>query len=103
MVNRAALNAAELLRALKDNPGLKLKDFCAHTGLSQHFMEQIGLKLVKAKIISSKKGPGGGYSLAKETVSVVELLDVFTVTKKLSAEDELSRQIVKALTPITVV
>jgi Rrf2 family protein len=104
MINRSVQHAALLLSSLKQRPGLTLKELCAETGISRHFMEQIGLRLVRAGLIESKRGPGGGYSLAKEEVSLAEILTIFSGKKKLLENDhELTKRVLEAISPINVI
>ncbi len=103
MINQSIINAAYLLRALKEKPGTKLKAFSQEMELSLQYMEQIGRKLLKADIISSKRGPGGGYSLKKEKISILDLVLIFTDEKKVLAKNDYSIAIVKALHSIPVI
>lgn len=100
MVSQQVLNASTLLRALKSDPGMKLREFCASKKLSKHFMEQIGRRLVQSKIILSKRGPGGGYVLNREEVSVAELVKLFKTVK--STKDPLVVKTMNALSEINV-
>lgn len=100
MINQQVLNATTLLRALKDEPGIKLKDFCDSKKLSKHFMEQIGRKLVQSKIIISRRGPGGGYILNRKEVSLSELVKLFKTIK--STKDPLVVKTMNALNEINV-
>lgn len=99
MFNTQILNAAVLLKELKGKNDLKLKVFCAERALSQHYMEQIGRRLVIAKLIKSRKGPGGGYRLAKEEISLADLVRTF---KPLKTKDPLTTKALKALAEINV-
>jgi len=101
MINSSVLNAASLLKALRDKPGMKLRDFCDQEGFSLSYMEQIGRKLRVAGIVLTKKGPGGGYVLKQQNVSLMELLNIF-MGSKLNTKNDLDAQIVKSLTEITV-
>lgn len=99
MLTKQVLNAAMLLCELKDNPGIKLIDFCDDKKLSKHFMEQIGRRLVEAKIIISKRGPGGGYILNRKKVSLAELIKLY---KENIADDPLVEEALAALEEINV-
>jgi Rrf2 family protein len=101
MINRSVQHAALLLSSLKTRPGLTLKELCEENGISRHFMEQIGARLVRAGIIESKRGPGGGYSLAKEEVTLAEVLPLFSGKKKLLENDNtLVKRVLEAISPI---
>lgn len=102
MINLATQHAATLLTTLKAKPGIKLHEFCTQTGVSKAFMEQIGLRLVRAQILRSNRGPGGGYVLAKETVTLADLVQVFTGKTK-DTSDELNQKALSALNTITVI
>ena len=102
MINKTVENAAMLLTELKANPGMKLKAFCASKKLSLHFMEQIGRKLRVAGVITTKHGPGGGYSLKKEQVKLSDLLNIF-MTKKAKAKSRFTQAILEASTNIEVI
>lgn len=102
MLNLATQHAATLLVTLKQKPGIKLHEFCKETGLSKPFMEQIGLRLVRAKIIRSNRGPGGGYVLEKEVVTLADLVKVFSGKTK-DTSDELNQKAYQALNTITVI
>lgn len=101
-VNLATQNAAVLLNHLKNKPGMKLHEFCTETGLSKAFMEQIGLRLVRAGILRSNRGPGGGYVLVKQNVNLADLVTVFYPKKK-TGDDDLNQQVLSALNTITVI
>lgn len=101
MINLATQNAAQLLTHLKQKPGTKLHDFCALTGLTKPFMEQIGGRLVRAGILRSNRGPGGGYVINQESVSLADLVKVFSGKKDTS--DALNQKVIKALNNITVI
>lgn len=46
--------------------------------LSPSFVDQICRKLRDAGILKSLRGPGGGYNLAKEQVTVGELINILS-------------------------
>jgi DNA-binding IscR family transcriptional regulator len=99
MINKQILNAANLLKELKANPGMKLTDYCVDNELSKHFLEQIGRKLVHAKLILSRRGPGGGYTLNREKVTLAELVLVF---KTVNSKEPLIKKAMTALAEINV-
>lgn len=55
---------------------LSLKGVAEEMGLSVKFLEEIAAALKKANLIEGRKGPGGGYRLAKDAdeISVYEIL-----------------------------
>jgi Rrf2 family protein len=54
----------------------QVKDISRRQGISPRYLEQIFQKLKRAGILGSKRGPGGGYSLAKkpEEITVWEVV-----------------------------
>lgn len=56
---------------------VSLKDVAERMGLSQGFLEEIAMDLKKAKLIEGRKGPGGGYRLAKgaDKITAEEILN----------------------------
>jgi len=44
---------------------VSLRDVAGHMGLSQGFLEEVAADLKNAGLIKGRKGPGGGYCLAK--------------------------------------
>src|SRR4030042_4714348 len=56
----------------------QVKDISRRQGISQRYIEQIFQKLRKAGIIGSKRGPTGGYFLAKrpEEITLGEIIRV---------------------------
>jgi len=56
----------------------QVKDISRRQGISPRYIEQIFQKLKKARIISSKRGPSGGYFLNKkpEDITVGEIIRV---------------------------
>ncbi len=102
MVNKSVHNAVLLLVTLKADPGTKVKDFAKKHGISQNYMENIGHKLVKAKILYSKKGPGGGYVLDPMAMDITlqDLIPLFS--SRAEIESDLNLQIENALAKIKV-
>jgi Rrf2 family iron-sulfur cluster assembly transcriptional regulator len=70
---RAVLNLA----ASYANRPISIKAIAADEGISPEFLEQIFFKLKKSGIISSVRGPGGGFILNRKPsdVSVKDILD----------------------------
>ena len=56
--------------------GTQVKDISRRQGISPRYLEQIFQKLKRAGILGSKRGPSGGYSLAKkpEQITVWEIV-----------------------------
>ena len=58
--------------------GVQIKDIARRQEISPRYLEQIFQKLRDAGIVTSKRGPRGGYSLAKspEEIRVVDIIRV---------------------------
>lgn len=70
--------AAVLYLAQKDgNERHSLKEICEMTDIPEEFLRKIFQILVKARVIDSFKGKGGGVSLARspKDISVFEIID----------------------------
>ena len=68
--------------AIEGQKGLvSLSEISERQDISLNYLEQLFLKLRRAEIVSSVRGPGGGYKLAKAT-------DAIRVSDILSAVDE---------------
>lgn len=70
--SRALLSLA--LHAPEDGP-VAVRDIAERTGLPQPYLEQILLALKGAGLVRSKRGVGGGYTLAREP-SEITLADI---------------------------
>ncbi len=62
---RYALRALTRLAMQNTEKPTPIKDIAAIENISPEFLEQIFFKLKKAGVISSVRGPGGGFLLAK--------------------------------------
>ena len=62
----AVMAMADLARAASDGP-VTLSDIASRQSISLSYLEQLFAKLRRADIVSSVRGPGGGYRLARET------------------------------------
>jgi DNA-binding IscR family transcriptional regulator len=102
VINLATQHAAELITHLKYHPGTKLHEFCREKGVSKAFMEQIGLKLVRAGILRSNRGPGGGYVLEKQSVTLADVVKVFR-GKNRQYNGDLNEKVATLLNTITVI
>ncbi|MFP4377087.1 MAG: RrF2 family transcriptional regulator [Spirochaetales bacterium] len=74
---RYALRAITNLAMKGTDRPVPIKTLAAEEGISPEFLEQIFFKLKKSGIISSVRGPGGGFVLeqAPEEVSVKDIFD----------------------------
>lgn len=74
------INAIYTLGFTTTKKHLQIRELSALTHISAPYLEQILLKLRKADIVESIRGPQGGYSLKRElsditVLEVVEVLD----------------------------
>lgn len=80
--------------ALRQNQGpISLSDISGRQGISLSYLEQLFSKLRKKGLVSSVRGPGGGYRLSREAVQifVAEIIDAVdenvSVTKCSKGDD----------------
>lgn len=59
---------------------VQVKDISRRQDISQRYLEQIFQDLKKAGLLRSKRGPQGGYSLARPPAQIT-LLDIVSVTE----------------------
>ncbi len=75
------------LRALFDiayncgNQPAQIQDISRRQGISPRYLEQIFQTLKKAGILTSKRGPQGGYCLAR-TADKITVLDILNATEQ---------------------
>ena len=74
---RYALKAILYLAAHGQGVPISIKEIAADQKISPEFLEQLFFKLKKAAVISSVRGPGGGFSLDRplEEISVKDVFD----------------------------
>ncbi|HUT28292.1 MAG TPA: Rrf2 family transcriptional regulator [Sedimentisphaerales bacterium] len=78
--------------AQNQNKGLVLgPSISKHYSIAQEYLTKLMQDLVKANILRSKRGPGGGFSLAK-SLSKITLLDIIEaiegpMTESISLEE----------------
>jgi len=75
---RYALRASlALVRMQNGNAPISISELSDEEKISPIFLEQIFFKLRKAGIVSSVRGPGGGFQFAKspEEITLLEILD----------------------------
>ena len=73
---RYALRAILYLIHCSEDKPVSIKTLSEHTQLSPEFLEQIFFRLRKANIITSTRGPGGGFRFEK-AASEVSVNDIF--------------------------
>ncbi|VAX20776.1 Iron-sulfur cluster regulator IscR [hydrothermal vent metagenome] len=72
-----AVQALVDMASQPDNRPIALGVIAERQDLSQNYLEQLFVKLRKAGLVSSVRGPGGGYLLAKSS-AVITIGDVFS-------------------------
>ena len=74
---RYALKAILYLAVNAQGVPISIKEISAVQKISPEFLEQLFFKLKKAGVISSVRGPGGGFSLARplDEVTVKQVFD----------------------------
>jgi Rrf2 family cysteine metabolism transcriptional repressor len=72
---RALIHAARF----PEGTTFQIRDLAEKNGIPKKFLELILLELKKTGILSSRRGVGGGYLLARrpETIRAVEIIEVF--------------------------
>ena len=55
---------------------VSLATIAVRQGISQHYLEQLFVRLRRAELVRSVRGPGGGYFLAKEPIAI-SVRDIF--------------------------
>ena len=65
---------------------MRLSDISEKQTIPLSYLEQIFLKLKKAHIVKSVKGPGGGYCLnsASELLNIIEIIDAVEENTKMT-------------------
>ena len=64
----------------KDNKRIQVDEIARELNVPKHFLSKILNKIVKNGILNSTKGPHGGFSLNKNTLSTF-LYDLIVITK----------------------
>jgi len=73
---RYALKAILFLAKFHNGNPISIKEISSAERISPEFLEQLFFKLKKAMIISSVRGPGGGFNLAKD-LNDITVKDIF--------------------------
>jgi Rrf2 family iron-sulfur cluster assembly transcriptional regulator len=73
---RYAVTALLDLALIDENRPISLGEISQRQGISLSYLEQLFARLRRRKIVSSVRGPGGGYRLAKDPayISVAEII-----------------------------
>jgi len=100
------INAVNALKNC-DKP-VRTQDLAVQVGTTLHFLEQIMRNLRSAGIVTVKRGPGGGYTLASATAVTAHAVatavgrDFGTVTNDESPVDRLSKAVTEAFMNTTI-
>lgn len=68
--------AIDLIKFLEHEKPRNIVEFCKVTGHAQYHSEQIAMKLRRAGLIRSHRGPGGGYTIP-DKVTLFEVYAAF--------------------------
>jgi Rrf2 family iron-sulfur cluster assembly transcriptional regulator len=101
-LNESERNAITILKELNHTTPVKLDEVVQKFKLSGHFAYQIARKLRNAGLVKTVRGPGGGFCLNKENITVLDVSDVMTPKTKVRQFD-IDDHIRKALSSVMVV
>lgn len=84
--SRYAVMAVIEVAARNSNAPIRLSDISEKQNIPLSYLEQIFLKLKKANLVCSVKGPGGGYylNLALEEISIESIVDAVEENLKMT-------------------
>ncbi|RMH69891.1 MAG: Rrf2 family transcriptional regulator [Gemmatimonadetes bacterium] len=73
------LRAVAYIASLKDNVPVAGEIIAREENIPKHFLSKLLQQLVQAKILTSIKGPNGGFSLVKDpaTITLYQIINVF--------------------------
>ncbi len=74
---RYAVRAMAYLGSRYGKRAVNLKEIARKEDITEKYLEQIFYRLNRAGLLKTKKGPGGGYELAKNP-SVIKLIDIMS-------------------------
>ena len=81
-----AIRAISRLAMIRPDGYVLLDELCQGTDLPRHFVAKIFQDLVRKGLLTSAKGRGGGFALAKkpEQITLFEIVDVIDGTEQLN-------------------
>ena len=84
--SRYAVMAVMEVASGDGNTPMKLADISANQNIPLNYLEQIFLKLRKASLVRSVKGPGGGYYLnsSSDQITVEHIIDAVEENLKMT-------------------
>ena len=84
--SRYAVMAIVEVASSQSTRPIKLADISNKQTIPLNYLEQIFLKLKKANIVKSVKGPGGGYCLnvPAESLNIIEIIDAVEENTKMT-------------------
>lgn len=94
----ASVQAVAALNAISAGAPVPLTAISKESNLSVSYLEQIFSQLRRGKLVSSQKGPGGGYKLRAGDISVSEVIRAVSRIPKNTAFDP----VLKALDSVLV-
>ncbi len=81
---RYAVRALAYLGSFYRKRNVTLREIAGHEGITEKYLEQIFYRLTRAGILRTRKGPGGGYELARPP-SLIKLIEVLSAVGESSA------------------
>jgi len=82
-----AIRAISRLAMIRPEGYVLLDDLCAHSDLPRHFVAKIFQDLVRHGLLTSAKGRGGGFALARPA-SKITLLEIVAVVDGIEQLDQ---------------
>ena len=84
--SRYAVMAVIEVAARNSQSPIRLADISEKQNIPLNYLEQIFLKLKKARLVNSVKGPGGGYHLniASDKISIENIVDAVEENLKMT-------------------
>lgn len=68
--------AVRAIRHLAQHPGHTSSDIAAAVGTTPGFLTQVLRPLVSAGVLTSARGPNGGYGLQRGSASILEIIEI---------------------------
>ncbi|MEN9979419.1 MAG: Rrf2 family transcriptional regulator [candidate division WOR-3 bacterium] len=81
---RYAVRALAYLGSFYGKRNVTLREIAEHEGITEKYLEQIFYRLTRAGILRTRKGPGGGYELARSP-SLIRLIEIMSAVGESAA------------------